>query len=165
MQHNMQWFNIQLKTFCVWMHKGSHHANKISYIASRHKILLYSLLLVNPHLPHLSSPHFKFLSKITSIYFFVAVLGFELGTSHLLGRLSTTWPPPPVLFHSGYFEDRVLIFAQVSWIEILFYTSQSLQWQAPATMPSTFPLRWGPSNFFFAQAVLEPWSSQSQPPT
>jgi hypothetical protein len=40
----------------------------------------------------------------------VLVLGFEFRTSHLLGRYSTTWATPSF----GYFEDRVLLFAQVN---------------------------------------------------
>jgi hypothetical protein len=40
---------------------------------------------------------------------------------------------------------------------------QLLEWQAHAILPIFFPLRVGKANFF-AQAGLEPQSSQSQPP-
>jgi hypothetical protein len=52
------------------------------------------------------------------------VLGFQLGASLLLDRHSTTCTVPLALFCSGYFRDRVSLFAQSSWdcdLLILYY--------------------------------------------
>jgi hypothetical protein len=40
--------------------------------------------------------------------FLLVILGFELGTLHVLGRCSTTWVMPTTLCALGYFSDRVL---------------------------------------------------------
>jgi hypothetical protein len=58
--------------------------------------------LAHCHLSHTSSPKMIFL-LLTSIFYFMAVLVFELSASYLLGRRSTTWVIPPPLFCGFYF--------------------------------------------------------------
>jgi hypothetical protein len=41
--------------------------------------------------------------------YFLARLEFELKASQFLGRLSTTWAKPPVLFCFSYFSDRISV--------------------------------------------------------
>jgi hypothetical protein len=54
-------------------------------------------------------------------------------------------------FCSGYFENMVLLFAQVGLDcdPPIFGFLPHLEWQALTTMPSFFLLRWGLENFFF----------------
>jgi hypothetical protein len=91
------------------------------------------------------------------------VLWFELRSSHLWGRYSTAWAMPPI--SSGYFGDRVLVFAQagLDCSPPALHFLPSPGWQAHATTPSFFLLRWGLENFF-AQANPALPSSWSQPP-
>jgi hypothetical protein len=59
--------------------------------------------------------------SLSRIFFFFQVLEFKHRASLLLDRCSTTWAMPPALFCSGYFWDRVSLFA---WTGVfLFYTS------------------------------------------
>jgi hypothetical protein len=48
-----------------------------------------------------------FLKRVSHFFFFLALLGFELRASFLLGRHCITWVTPPALFWVGYFWDRV----------------------------------------------------------
>jgi hypothetical protein len=70
--------------------------------------------------------------------------------------------PASTPFSSGYFRDRVLLFA---WATILpFYTSYC-SWGDECVPPTQlFLLRWGVASTFFDQAGQEPQSFQSQPP-
>jgi hypothetical protein len=52
---------------------------------------------------------------IIRFFFRLAALGFEFRALHLLGRLSTTSSKlPAVIFYSGSFGDRVLLYAWAS---------------------------------------------------
>jgi hypothetical protein len=52
---------------------------------------------------------------------FLAVLGFELGASLLLGRHCTTWATSPALFCVGYFRDGVLGTISLGWLQIVIF--------------------------------------------
>jgi hypothetical protein len=82
--------------------------------------------------------------------------GLELGRQ-LLNHLSQA--PSP--FHSGYFGDKFLLFAQAILDHgppILSF-QLLLEWQVHAIVPRYFPLRWG-----LTWASLESQFSWSQPP-
>jgi hypothetical protein len=53
-------------------------------------------------------------------FFLVVVVEFELRNSHLLGRCSTTWAPPPA--HVHYFWIKTLMF----WLSF-FHCGQSVK--------------------------------------
>jgi hypothetical protein len=68
-------------------------------------------------------------------------------------------------FCSGYFGDRVLLFAQSDQDHdpCILSLPLSLGWQADITTPGYFQIRRDFASFF-AWKSLGPWSSQSQPP-
>jgi hypothetical protein len=53
---------------------------------------------------------------LQNFFFFFDALEFELKTSHLLGRYSTTWAAPPALFCDGFFRDRVSQTICLGWL-------------------------------------------------
>jgi hypothetical protein len=52
-------------------------------------------------------------------FFFLVVLAFELNASRLLGRHSTPWATPSVLFCVGYFQNRVSWTICPGWLQTL----------------------------------------------
>jgi hypothetical protein len=73
-------------------------------------------------------------------FLFSVVLGFELRSSHLLGRCATTSVTPPTLFAFSYFSDRVSrVFAQ-DWPSTMIFQPRpprELGLQASAILPSS----------------------------
>jgi hypothetical protein len=66
------------------------------------------------------------------VFFFLAVLEFELRASHLLGRHSATWATLQALFSVGYFWDRVLRTICPGWLRTLILLI-SASWVARIT--------------------------------
>jgi hypothetical protein len=113
----------------------------------------------------------------------VAVLEFELGASYLLDRDSTIWAKSPALLRSGYFGDRIFLFAQASntyfkvptgagmtgvhttlsfFFFFFFFEVLGLELRAYILSNSTSPFFvWGGDivRETICQAGFEPWSS------
>jgi hypothetical protein len=84
------------------------------------------------------------------------VLGFELKAFCLLGEGSATWATSPVLFALAIFHIGSTI--------LLFTFPLYLGWQACATIPNFYWLRYGLTNFLSRLASgLEPLFSWSPP--
>jgi hypothetical protein len=96
---------------------------------------------------------------------FFAVLEFELRFPHWLGKCSTTWAMPPVLFALVILEIGSWLLSRPAWTvhnPPILCSLQLLGWQVHTTMPNYW-LGWGLTNFL-PRAGLEPWSSWSHPP-
>jgi hypothetical protein len=83
------------------------HAGKHQYLVLLNSV--YSLIFQHSAVLHIQG------QGHLSIYLFIylsllVVLGFELRTSHLLGKHSTSWAMPQPSFFSVYFLDKVLCF-------------------------------------------------------
>jgi hypothetical protein len=88
-----------------------------------------------------------------SLNIFFAALGFEIRTSHLLRR-STTSATPPGLFCDGYFQDRVLRSTCPGWLWTLILLI-SASWVARIIGMSTgtrLPLTFLKLSYFAAKS-------------
>jgi hypothetical protein len=86
--------------------------------------------------------------------FYLAVLGFTLMASHLLGRCSTAWAMTPVLFSLIVFEIGSHFLPGLAWISIFLFRLPTVAgWQECAITPSYW-LRSGFTNIL-------PWLSSN----
>jgi hypothetical protein len=93
-------------------------------------------------------------------FFFLAILGFELRASHLLGRHCITWATPLALF-ALVIGDRLLFFflPWLVWIPTSYFTLPTVAGNDRCTtMPRFSSIEVGSHEWF----CLEPWSSWSQ---
>jgi hypothetical protein len=69
------------------------------------------------------------------------VLEFELRTSNLLDKSSTTWATPPAFFYDGYFQDKILQTICPWWLRTTIllisasYVARIMRHQHPTVFP------------------------------
>jgi hypothetical protein len=110
------------------------------------------------HLNHTSSPQISFF-----FFFLMMVLGSKLSASYLLGRCSTALATPLPLFAVVVLGVGSCFLSRLAWTAVLVYVSCH-SWDDRCVPPHPAFFFWDESlRSFFAQAVLEPQSFQSQP--
>jgi hypothetical protein len=80
----------------------------------------------------------------SNFYLFLvfAVLGFELGVSHLLDRYSTAWIKPPVLFTLVILEIRSHFLLRPAWTLIILFYASCRPWDDRLTPPHPTLFHW-----------------------